>query len=399
MASADGGQEAEHGIAASKANGNGVVAEAVTPTQHGAAVAAGPRHDEVYCVTCGGYTHFMRARQLSKMKMTWRCSICDTQINAIYRKHGRGGISSIMQNIDEVRRQEFFRSLHGMSEGDIAVTCNRLFDEFTYQEDFYEEGGSFLPLGVWERKGYDAKAIEAKTLPCDVQDHPVLGTCYRVKLRTQAKRNSTGTRETGTSSSAAGSFSAQALGRGLSGDDARAPLDGTDPDKSSTSSSTSSSSSSDKKKKRKHKDNRDKKTKKHNKKDKKQDKKNKIEKNDKAERARCEKEQKALDADRAKQVRSATDVIAKMSGPKAALDTAIANRLFAETPNAIKEQAKSCGEAMALMESDAAACIAGPGGSQLNFTLKDALKLIVQSKKVENMLQQVFKAIIRGQLA
>ena len=51
------------------------------------------------------------------------------------------------------------------------------------KEDNFSEGGQFLPLSVWERKGFDVHSIETKSLPQDISEHPVLGTTYRVRLQ------------------------------------------------------------------------------------------------------------------------------------------------------------------------------------------------------------------------
>ena len=44
------------------------------------------------------------------------------------------------------------------------------------------KGGDFLPLSVYQKKGYDCKTIEEKTKPCDIEYHPVLGNTYRVAI-------------------------------------------------------------------------------------------------------------------------------------------------------------------------------------------------------------------------
>ena len=49
----------------------------------------------------------------------------------------------------------------------------------TYKETF-QSGGAYLPLGVWERKGYDVERIKALTKPEDIEEDPVVGTTYRL---------------------------------------------------------------------------------------------------------------------------------------------------------------------------------------------------------------------------
>ena len=49
-------------------------------------------------------------------------------------------------------------------------------------EKHYAEEGEFLPLSVWERRGFNAQDIEANTAAADVAVHPVLGKVYRVSI-------------------------------------------------------------------------------------------------------------------------------------------------------------------------------------------------------------------------
>lgn len=43
-------------------------------------------------------------------------------------------------------------------------------------------GGQFLPLAKWRHDGFDDVAIAARTVPEDITEDDVLGTCYRVKI-------------------------------------------------------------------------------------------------------------------------------------------------------------------------------------------------------------------------
>ena len=42
-------------------------------------------------------------------------------------------------------------------------------EKYVQKEDFYELGGTFLPLSVWDRKGYDAEAIQSKNGPWNAE--------------------------------------------------------------------------------------------------------------------------------------------------------------------------------------------------------------------------------------
>ena len=53
--------------------------------------------------------------------------------------------------------------------------------ERIFTQRFIESsGGSYLPLSVYAREGYDAKQIQKECK--DTMIHPVLGLCYRVAI-------------------------------------------------------------------------------------------------------------------------------------------------------------------------------------------------------------------------
>ena len=43
------------------------------------------------------------------------------------------------------------------------------------------QGGEYLPLSVYEKRGFDIDAIREKCT--DTEEHPVLGTAYTVCIR------------------------------------------------------------------------------------------------------------------------------------------------------------------------------------------------------------------------
>ena len=53
--------------------------------------------------------------------------------------------------------------------------------------------GQFLPLAKWAHDGFDSETIKAKSLPDDVIEHAVLGTCYRVSILEKTERGIAGT--------------------------------------------------------------------------------------------------------------------------------------------------------------------------------------------------------------
>lgn len=143
------------------------------------------------------------------------------------------------------RQLQFYRDIAEMG-GDECVEHLEIFSQAEVHEEAYMEGGTFMPLGAWTAKGFDGNAIETKSLPCDVREHPVLGRTFRVKLvstsHTEKRTLCRESKMTGNLKKPRAS-----LGRGANGAEPLAIEDG----RSESSSSSSSSSSSDDKKKSK----------------------------------------------------------------------------------------------------------------------------------------------------
>ena len=162
-------------------------------------------------------------------------------------------------------REQFYKSIADMG-GDECVEHLEVFSQAEVHEEAYMEGGTFMPLGAWVAKGFDGNAIETKTLPSDVKEHPVLGKTLRVRLvSTVHTEKRTLCRESKMNVPLKKKPRAL-LGLGASGEP---PLALEDAGSESSSSSSSSSSSDDKKKSKKSKKkSKDKKSKKDKKKSK-----------------------------------------------------------------------------------------------------------------------------------
>lgn len=70
--------------------------------------------------------------------------------------------------------------------------CETLVGEESRIES-YEFGGKFLPRGVLERKGFDMESIIPKIPACDIEEHDVLGTTYRIAVKARGIAQTRGT--------------------------------------------------------------------------------------------------------------------------------------------------------------------------------------------------------------
>jgi hypothetical protein len=156
--------------------------------------------------------------------------------------------------VSDENKRAFYSELRDKGVKHVLAYTQDFLKQYESHEDFYAEGGEFLPLSVWSTRGFDPEAIETKSKDTDIRDHVVLGKTYRVPIYSAGKRGVKGhgreNVEEAKKSSAkrlkptpeAGAASSAAAGR----ETASVPSD-----TSSSSSSESSSTSSRKKKKKK----------------------------------------------------------------------------------------------------------------------------------------------------
>ena len=132
----------------------------------------------LWCCLCGCSVHKDMARLKSKVEQTFKCPQCHSSCTKMHK-------AKIFPKMDSWSKEgvaEFFESLKNQSQAQTEKLCRDAVEKYTMKEKFYDEGGKFRPLSVWERKGYNIEHIEAKSAPCDRQYHAVLGPTFRVAL-------------------------------------------------------------------------------------------------------------------------------------------------------------------------------------------------------------------------
>ena len=97
--------------------------------------------------------------------------------------------------MSDEEQAKFFKDCGAVRKrDDLAEFAKTVFETFTVEAKVYYNGGEFLPLRVWETRGFDPVAIEASSDPSDVMEHKVLGTTYRVSIVSTGHRSETGTK-------------------------------------------------------------------------------------------------------------------------------------------------------------------------------------------------------------
>ena len=134
----------------------------------------------VYCGWCGNRTHINLCRLGKKEPPTWKCKCCNTRLTQLWRLFGSWPPAGI--DISEEDQIKFLSDLQTMtSSKKIEAFSEHFLEQFEVQLKSTTWGGEFLPLKVWESRGFDIAAIESQTTPENKMLHPVLGDCYRVE--------------------------------------------------------------------------------------------------------------------------------------------------------------------------------------------------------------------------
>ena len=143
---------------------------------------------DVFCGTCGRTVEMERARCRSKQKQTWICKRCEVKVVMLRRKFGSWPIPGFAI-VSKEEQQAFYRDC---SDETTARTLHKLSQRFNINEvsesTCYKNSGKFLPLNVWEEKGYNVADIEEKSLPEDIRMDPAIGLTYRVKVMELAQK-------------------------------------------------------------------------------------------------------------------------------------------------------------------------------------------------------------------
>ena len=227
----------------------------------------------------------------------------------------------------------FMKMVRGMPMHTTITQAEETLQRETAAETF-AEGGKYLPLSVWAQQGFDRSTIERLSLPQDIDEHPVLGVTYRVRIKSLAKtyvreQIRTSKRRAAMPIDRPSAKPAQLaiLDGNVDGD---GPSDRDHGSDDSSSTSSSSSSSHAKKKKKAKKSKKDSKSKK-SKKDKKEKKAKKSKKESAAEKRAREKEERDVAKKEAREdaaaVKLAETLLQKLAAPLAALKS------LAEKPN------------------------------------------------------------------
>jgi hypothetical protein len=364
----------------------------------------------VFCSTCGSQVVLAKTRLLSKTQGTWRCSRCAIKITQLHRGFGEWP-NATFKNLSPEQQQAFFRTADGSGQKIVGM-AKELLEKNEEHESYYQNGGEYLPLGVWQTRGFDSAAIERNSDSSDIKMHPVLGDTYRVRILSGGERGSQGRKHTHVLSNSSKrpktqqelANKAQQAQLALQAQ----PAEETPPEPSSsasssmTSDSDSSSSSSSKKGKKSKKSKKSKKgkaskTKEKKGKNHKHSKKVKKEartKNHDIEKAKTEAaDKKALDKVHTSKKNLAHQVLSKVSPMVSSLASTIANPGSLQLPALIIESGRVSFEALQSLEKRAKLVMDDAKNDLGITTIKEASIMISQGKKTEVLMRQMMATL------
>ena len=205
---------------------------------------------DVFCSVCGAQCDLTSVRTKSKQAGTWQCKACDTTFVQLCR----------MGADPTDAPQEFFAAAREKGMKETKELWEQFSNKFKQRTDIYEHGGKFLPLSVWEKKGFPIDVIEKGSRPEDVEPHIMFGRVYRVPVKYKGRRHEDVVRSgTNKHAAAANKQAPPAQPQMLAPvevNDVEAELAEDDSEEEDSSEYSDSSSSSEKKKKKKKKGNK-----------------------------------------------------------------------------------------------------------------------------------------------
>ena len=190
--------KAKKGKGKGKGKGKTAPAEAAPVAAEPVAVEAAEPDPEappamVPCVWCKVEVEAVEANCSSSRRGEYRCKACSSSRAALYR----AGAFPNLQHMSNDEVQQFFTKCSELNiDGKLELSRTFQKQHFEKEVETFAEGGSYLPLSVWQSKGFDTSRIEALSEPANIDEHPILGTTYRVVIKSKAMKRDHGTMQT-----------------------------------------------------------------------------------------------------------------------------------------------------------------------------------------------------------
>ena len=137
--------------------------------------------DRPSCQKCGKDLDPFKAQVTGKKRGSWRCNECNTRSVQLSRLPAWQKLRASFKDFSAEQVTEFWKDAkdaHGAKALKEVVDRTLLKRKVNSKES--SKGGSYLPLGVYKKLGYNTKRI--KKYCKDTKHDDVAGTCYNVKV-------------------------------------------------------------------------------------------------------------------------------------------------------------------------------------------------------------------------
>ena len=134
------------------------------------------------CIKCGFEVDVFRAQIVTKGGQRYKCNQCNNSHAALSKHFGKWPDEfaelTPEEQMDFWKTAKTCQGIQRLKSLAIDTLTHRRVDRITARLS-----GTFLPLTVYNQQGYDTDKIVQNCRPSDIEEHPVLGTTYRVAVR------------------------------------------------------------------------------------------------------------------------------------------------------------------------------------------------------------------------
>jgi len=365
-----------------------------------------PQNDPL-CQKCGYSVDVFGkgVRLVSKTTPTWWCNKCNTKQAQLFNIFGQWPIEEFKE-LDEEEKRMLWRApasdKHSLTKLVKDSIVKRLVESRSAAQ-----AGTFLPLSVYAKQGFDTDAIQKKARK---EEHPVLGTTYQVRLHSDSIEK----KEERVREQLAEMINRRPLKKALAASSTSTPAavqegapahsaQETDDDSSSSFSSSSSSSTSPivdgQKDKKKDKARRKKKAaKKLKKQKKKQDRKERKKAAKLAaaekEEAKARKEADKVQKQRVTKLKSdANRVLAKVAGPLGQVESLARDANVEKLPSVMKVKLANAVDTLRTFYKDAKAVMDDPSPSCYEVITDSVAHAVKEANAARAAVQNMLAAI------
>ena len=147
---------------------------------------------KIFCSKCKTEVDPLRAQITGKSSGSWRCNVCNTRIVQLNRAFGEWPPAEF-HLLSDTEQSDFYKKVKACINSKKLIEETEICLERVYIEK-HSLGcvGKYLPLSVYEKKGYDIDDIQRNCK--DIKEHPVLGQTYRVGVISQEDISENSTR-------------------------------------------------------------------------------------------------------------------------------------------------------------------------------------------------------------